>query len=127
MLGAVALQPAEIEAVEDAQGQQELEALAGRRRHMHLPVAIGGGERLAPAWGDLGEIGHGQRAALRLEVRGDRLAERAPVEMIRPLGGDVAQGRRQLRLAQDVAKRDARPAVAQIIARPMLVELRPLA
>ena len=32
MLDAVALQPGEIKALEDAQGQQELESLAGRRR-----------------------------------------------------------------------------------------------
>ena len=112
MLHAVALELVEVEAIKDAQGQKELEALAGRRRHMHLPAAIGGGEWLAPSWSNPGEIGHGQRPALRLEVGSDRLAERALIEMARPLCGDVAQGRRELRLAQDMAERDARPAVA---------------
>ena len=35
VVGAVAFEPREIEAFEDAQREQELEALAGRRRDMH--------------------------------------------------------------------------------------------
>lgn len=120
-------EPGEVETVEDAQGQEELEALAGRGRHMHQPVAIGGGERLAPLRGDPGEVGHGQRAALCRDMGRDRLAEWPVVEMARPLRGDVAQGRRQLGLAQDLAERDALAALAQVVARPVLVELRPLA
>ena len=38
----------EVEAFEDAQGKQELEAFAGRRRHMDRAAAIGDRQRIGP-------------------------------------------------------------------------------
>ena len=68
----------EVEAFEDAQRQQVLEPLAGRRRHMHRAAAIAHGDRILPLRRDLLEVGHRHVAAERLELRDDRVLPSSP-------------------------------------------------
>ena len=110
----------EIDPVEQAQSQQELEAFAGRRRHMHGEPLEARRHRLAPDRFYSREIGHGQRAAERLQMRDDFLAESAAIEMLRPLLGDLAQRLREIRLDEHGAQMHR--AVGLVILRPGRIE-----
>ena len=97
VLDAVALEPGEIEALEDAQGQQELEALARRRRHVHGAAAIADA-RSAPssAARPPSRSAMRQAAAELLEMGDDGLPERAAVEQLagpRPRGASSVRAR----------------------------------
>jgi hypothetical protein len=75
-----------IEAFEDAQRQQVLEALAGRRRHVHGAAAIGDRHRIHPRGLGIHQIVHGEAAAQFVEPLDQFLAERPAMQQARPLG-----------------------------------------
>jgi hypothetical protein len=91
---------------------------------MDGPAAIGRDERLAPARLDGRQIGHRDRAAERGEMVDDALAERAAIEMVGALGGDLGQRPREVGLAQKLPQRHA-SAIGQVHGRESRIELGP--
>ena len=123
MLDPIALQPGEIEAIQDAQRQQELKCLAGRRQRIDGQPAVARGQRLFPRRLDGLQVGEREAAAELCQMRNDRLAERATVEVARSLARQRLQRARQVRLANDLPERHGRRP-AGVVLRPSRVERR---
>ena len=112
VLGPVALQAAEVKSVEDAQGQQELETLARRPRHVHGQVAIGRRNRPAPAGDTASRSAIARQPPSDWHMRHQLLAEPAAIQVPRPCGSDRLQRRGEVGLAEHLAvPHAARPAV----------------
>jgi hypothetical protein len=119
----VALQPRDVEAVEDAQRQQILESLAGWRQRMDRHAAIRGADRIQPRRLHRLEILLREAAAQLAGMGDDRLAERAAMQIRGSLRGDRLECARKFGLLQDLA--GAHLALAEGIgAVPVLVEGR---
>ena len=125
MLGAVARHLAELEAFEDAQGQQILERLAGRRRHMDRAAAIAGRQRIDPFGLGVHEVFHDEAAAQLGQPLDHLLAERAAIHQAGSFGRQRLQRPGEVGLLQHGAQR--RPPAAQALeigARPFGIERR---
>ena len=101
MLDPVALEIAEGKALQDAQGEQELEPLAGRRRRVHVEPAIGDLDRIAPDRRHRFEVAEGERPAELRQMGDDRAPERPAVEVARSFRRDRLECAGEIRLPQD--------------------------
>ena len=121
MLDPVALQPGEIEAVEDAQRQQELKGLARWRQRVDGEAAVVRGQRLFPCRLDRLEVAEREASAEFRQMRNDHLAERAAVEVARSVARKCLQCARQVRLANDLPERHRRRPTG-VVLRPVVIE-----
>jgi hypothetical protein len=123
-LGAVARQLREIEAFEDAQGQQVLERLAGRRRHVDGAAAIAHRHRIDPLRLGVHKVVHGEAAAELDQAFDQLLAQRPAIHQRGTIGCQRLQRFGEVGLLENGAQ--GRPAAAdafEIGARPFGVEL----
>ena len=104
MRDAVAFHRSQVEAIQDAQRQQVLEPLTRRRQRMHVKVAIRRRQRIEPDGLDRFQIGQRQAAAQAADLRDNRAAKRAAMQVARPFGGDRLVSARQVGLAQHLAQ-----------------------
>ena len=123
MLRAVAFERRKVEALQDAQREQELKALAGGRRHMHDTAAIHHRDRVLPFRRDLFEIAHRHVAAERFEMRDDRVAKFSAIEQLRAFSGEPFERAGKVRLREHPSSH-CLVAAAQIIASELAVERR---
>lgn len=93
-----------VEAPEQAEGQQRSEPLTVRRTLPHPVSAVAGGDGLHPVGAVGGEVALGEDAAVLPDHGGDRRRDLAPVERVGAALGHPAQGARQGRIAEQLAR-----------------------
>ena len=121
MFDAVAFHGGEVEAVEDAHGQQELEAFGRWRQGVDVDVAVAHGNGVLPAGADGFEVGHGEAAAEFGEMGDHLFAEGAAIEVAGAVGGDGFEGGGEFGLAEDVAHGHF-AAAAGVVLQPVVEE-----
>ncbi len=105
VLGGVVPHRLQIEALEDVQHLERDDALRVRRHLQDVVSTIGRRDGLDPVGPVRREVGLGEERLAAAHVVGDGLGDRPLVERVAPALGDELEGRREARVAEDVARR----------------------